>query len=63
MSDVVRGGRTYLQGSLSQFKGLIVEWDRAVVRCADGHAWKSMTVDESFWRDLEWWQERMLSNQ
>ena len=29
VSQVVKGGRTYMQGMLSQFKGLVVDWHSA----------------------------------
>ena len=58
VSQVVRGGRTYMQGMLAQFKGLIVDWRRGEVKPAGGH-WDQMVVTEGFWRDLAWWRENL----
>ena len=55
VSQVVYGGRTYMQGMLAQFKGLIVDWRRGEVKPAEGR-WGKMTVTEGFWRDLAWWR-------
>ena len=35
-SQVVSGGRTYMQGMLSSFKGLVVDWRRGAVAPAGG---------------------------
>ena len=55
-SQVVPGGRVYMQGMLSQFSGLEVDWRRGEVR-ARGGSWSRMEVTGRFWRDLEWWSE------
>lgn len=57
-SQVVRGGRTYMQGMLASFQGLVVDWRRSKVSKA-GSAWSQMTVTNSFWRDIEWWIEHL----
>ena len=59
-SQVVRGGRTYMQGMLSQFKGLVVDWRRGTVAPAGG-AWQELEVTEGFWRDLDWWLDHLHS--
>ena len=56
-SQVVPGGRVYMQGMLSQFKGLEVDWARGSVRPTAGGAWSKITLSGSFWRDLDWWSE------
>ena len=57
-SQVVRGGRTYMQGMLSSFKGLVVDWRRSKVSKAGG-AWSVMSVTASFWRDIDWWIDHL----
>ena len=59
-AQVVKGGRTYMQGMLSQFKGLVVDWRRGSVLPHDGK-WRPMRVVEGFWRDLEWWVDHLDS--
>ena len=54
-SQVVRGGRVYMQGMLSAFKGLVVDWRRGTVAPVGGK-WGAMSVGEAFWRDLRWWR-------
>ena len=58
VSQVVRGGRTYMQGMLSSFKGLSVDWSRGRVT-PDGKSWRSMHVEDGFWRDLHWWLKHL----
>jgi hypothetical protein len=53
-SQVVAGGRTYMQGMLSAFKGLVVDWRRGAVAPSGGE-WGVMTVGPAFWRDVDWW--------
>ena len=43
-----------MQGMLSAFQGLVVDWRRGKVS-ARGGGWGAMVVTQSFWRDLEWW--------
>ena len=57
-SQVIPGGRTYMQGMLSSFGGLEVDWRRGHVR-ARGTGWRNMRVGGSFWRDLEWLSEHL----
>ena len=52
-SQVVPGGRTYMQSMLSSFAGLEVDWRRGAVRRTAGGAWGAMEVGGGFWRDLE----------
>jgi hypothetical protein len=54
-SQVVRGGRVYMQGMLAAFKGLVVDWRRGAVSPVGGK-WGAMTVGAPFWRDLRWWR-------
>ena len=58
-SQVVPHGRTYMQGMLSQFKGLEVDWRRGEVRPSRSmREWKAgVPLGDGFWRDLEWWHE------
>jgi len=60
-SQVVPQGRTYMQGMLSQFAGLEVDWRRGEVRPTGGsEGWrKGVEIRAGFWRDLEWWRERL----
>ena len=58
-SQVVRGGRTYMQGMLSSFKGLVVDWRRHVVSAPGSREWQPMQVGSAFWRDLAWWMEHV----
>ena len=60
VSQVVQGGRTYMQGMLSQFKGLVVDWRRGEVKPMGGR-WESMEVTAGFWRDLSWWQANLAT--
>ena len=59
-SQVVKGGRTYMQGMLSQFKGLVVDWRRGTVAPVGG-AWHELEVTDGFWRDLDWWLDHLHS--
>ena len=54
-SPLIEGSRVHMQSMLAQFAGLVVDWQRGTVSI--GREWKVMTVDASFWRDLEWWRE------
>jgi len=56
-SQVVPGGRTYMQGMLGQFKGLEIDWRRGLVRPAPGANWTEVEVSSAFWRDIEWWDD------
>ena len=60
-SQVVPGGRTYMQGMLAQFQGLEVDWRRGMVRptrAAKGDGqWSQVEISAGFWRDLEWWSD------
>ena len=44
-----------MQGMLSQFKGLVVDWQRGQVRPTAGK-WQDLSVSPAFWRDLRWWR-------
>ena len=59
-SQVVSGGRTYMQGMLAQFKGLVVDWRRGSVTFSGGGA-TELLLTESFFRDLEWWKSHLRS--
>ena len=58
VAQCVSGGRAYMSGMLSQFRGLEVDWRRGQVRAKDGE-WQRIVLTGVFWRDLEWWS-RML---
>ena len=60
-SQVVPQGRTYMQGMLSQFAGLEVDWRRGEVRATGGgKRWaQGIELQPGFWRDLAWWDERL----
>ena len=58
-SQVVPGGRVYMQGMLSQFQGLEVDWKRGLVKPTNGHQWGSVRLGDAFWRDLEWWSDSL----
>ena len=60
-SQVVPQGRTYMQGMLSQFAGLEVDWRRGEVRATGGgKQWaQGVRLHPGFWRDLAWWDERL----
>ena len=62
-SQVVMGGRTYMQGMLSQFKGLEVDWKKGEVRPTHSSQWRSsgVAISAGFWRDLEWWNDHLES--
>ena len=53
--------RVYHQGMLASFVGLEVEWKRGKVRAVRG-AWRSMTLSDAFWRDLDWWDQQLETN-
>ena len=63
-SQVVPGGRVYMQGMLRQFAGLEIDWRRGLVRWSGSHrqeGWKKVGLSEGFWEDLEWWQSHLES--
>ena len=60
-SQVMPHGRVYMQGMLASFVGLEVEWRRGAVR-ARGEVWRAMTIGDGFWRDLDWWDQQLTSN-
>ena len=55
ISQVVKGGRTYMQGMLGQFRGLVVDWQRGRVK-PSASTWRDLQVSPAFWRDLRWWK-------
>ena len=57
-SEVIPGGRTYMQGMLRQFAGLEVDWIRGRVRYARGR-WRAVPLSDGFWRDLSWWRSAL----
>ena len=60
-SQCVPGGRTYMQGMLSQFKGLEVDWRHGLVRTSRHEQWHEVDLSPSFFRDLAWWQDHLSS--
>ena len=59
-SQVVPGGRTYMQNMLSSFGGLEVDWKHGRVRPKRG-AWDLVRLARQFWIDLEWWSDHLES--
>ena len=57
-SEVIPGGRVYLQAMLRQFKGLEVDWARGMVRHFSS-AWTQIDIHDGFWRDLRWWRSAL----
>lgn len=57
-SQVVPGGRTYMQNMLSAFGGLDIDWQHGRVRMKGGH-WDLVTLSREFWLDLEWWSDHL----
>ena len=57
-SQVVPGGRTYMQNMLSAFGGLEVDWKHGRVRARQGD-WDLVTLSREFWLDLEWWSDHL----
>ena len=53
-SQVIPGGRTYMQGMLAAFKGVVVDWRRGTVSFG-GKAGQELTLRPGFWRDVRWW--------
>ena len=47
-----------MQGMLSQFKGLIVDWRRGSVSPPGGHP-QPLSLHDGFWRDLSWWRTHL----
>lgn len=60
-SQVMPHGRIYMQGMLASFAGLEVDWRRGAVRL-NGGRWGAMTVGAHFWRDLDWWDHQLSTN-
>jgi hypothetical protein len=57
-SQVVKNGRTYMQGMLTQFKGAVVDWRRGMVKLtADSYG--QLCVKPAFKRDLLWWRAHL----
>ena len=57
-SEVIPGGRVYMQAMLTQFKGLEVDWARGLVRSFHS-VWQRVPLHEGFWRDVHWWQSAL----
>jgi hypothetical protein len=58
-SEMVPGGRTYMQAMLSQFKGLRVDWLRGTVRSVVSDSPGPVELRPGFWRDLLWWRSAL----
>ena len=61
-SQVVPGGRIYMQNMLRQFAGLEIDWRRGVVRWSANRvsgSWGKVELTEGFWEDLEWWRAHL----
>ena len=61
VSQVVKGGRTYMQGMLAAFKGLHVDWKRHKVASSRRGKLEQMTVGEDFWDDVQWWVDHLAA--
>mmetsp|Transcript_66296 Transcript_66296/g.198036 ORF Transcript_66296/g.198036 Transcript_66296/m.198036 type:complete len:2091 (+) Transcript_66296:2828-9100(+) len=59
-SEVIPGGRTFMQAMIRQFGGLEVDWIRGSVRCLRGE-WRPARVCAAFWRDLVWLRSALLT--
>ena len=49
-----------MQGMLSQFKGLVVDWNHGQVKFTDergASGWELLRLSDAFWRDLEWFDD------
>ena len=57
-SQVVPGGRTYMQGMLAAFKGVVVDWRRGTVSTG-GLRGLNLELHGGFWRDLRWWARNL----
>ena len=57
-SEVIPGGRVYMQAMLLQFKGLEIDWARGLVRSLHS-PWRRVTLLEGFWRDVHWWRSAL----
>ena len=57
-SQVVPGGRTYMQSMLSTFSGMEVDWKHGRVRTHRG-SWDLVSLSPEFWIDLEWWSDHL----
>ena len=60
-SQVMPNARVYMQCMLASFIGLEVEWKRGKVRARRGE-WRPMTLGDAFWRDLDWWDQQLETN-
>ena len=55
VSEVVPGGRAYMQALLRQFQGLEVDWARRSVRYVRSNSpWGRVPLSRDFWGDLVW---------
>ena len=57
-SQVVPGGRTFMQNMLSSFGGLEVDWKHGRVRPLRGE-WGLVKLRDEFWLDLNWWRDHL----
>ena len=57
-SQVVPGGRTYMQGMLSAFGGFEVDWHRGRVKVKNG-IWGLVPLSREWWLDIEWWSDHL----
>jgi len=58
-SQVVEGGPVFLDRMYNQFRGVIVDWKRGLVRV--GGKGSQMRVKREFFDDLDWWLENLVS--
>ena len=58
-SQVIPGGRVFMQWMLQQFQGLEVNWRLGLVRPVGDGQWAKVHVSEGFWDDLDWWVDHL----
>ena len=58
-SQVIPGGRVFMQSMLQQFQGLEVNWRLGLVRQVGDGQWAKVHVSEGFWDDLDWWTDHL----
>ena len=60
-SQVIPGGRVFMQSMLQQFQGLEVNWKLGLVRPVGDGQWAKVHVSEGFWDDLDWWTDHLAT--
>ena len=60
-SQVIPGGRVFMQSMLQQFQGLEVNWKLGLVRPVGDGQWAKVHVADGFWDDLDWWTDHLAT--